>query len=80
MTKNTETLELVIHALPYSNQIKNINMDGEEEAIRFDWRGNRYRVSTTSFNVEEVGDGVLSSTSAAILMQKLLKERAWHEI
>lgn len=75
MTKD-QLLELILRGLPYSNQIKNIDTQSESQAVRFDWRGARYRVYTVGeygLDVEEVGNGVLIGSDKAILMAGLLK-------
>lgn len=75
MTKD-QLLELVLRGLPYSNQIKNIDTQSESQAIRFDWRGTRYRIYTIGeygLDVEEVGNGVLIGSDQAILMRSLLE-------
>ncbi len=41
---NSEILELVLSALPYSNQIKDVGMSVDGE-IRFTWRGDRFVVT-----------------------------------
>lgn len=49
----------------------------EPRAVRFDYRGTRYRVGLLSMGgvlIEEVGDGVLSSGPKANGMYALLKE------
>lgn len=70
--KKEEILEAVIKTLPYSNQIKNLDMSSEQGAIRFTWRGNKFRIAMSGL-VEEVGDGVLSGTDICIIFQELLK-------
>lgn len=64
-------MELIIKALPYSEQIKNLDLSGEENAIRFEWRGDIYRVTFTLF-VEEKQGKFLSGTNSALLLEALL--------
>lgn len=71
MTKG-ELLLLTTKSIPYPAQIKELDFDSEAEAIRFTWRGSRFRVSTDLL-VETVGDGVLSSDNESILLQALLE-------
>lgn len=40
----SELIELVHSALPYSDQIQELDISSEEDAIRFSWRGDTYRV------------------------------------
>ncbi len=68
----TDEFLTAIMGIPYPSQIKNLDTASDEGAVRFDWRGVRYRVSGT-FMVEEVGDGVLTGTDRAILMGAILK-------
>jgi hypothetical protein len=70
---NTQIFELVLAALPYCNQITDIDFHGTE-VVRFTWRGARFQISST-LQVEEVEDGMLLSTDKTILLRALL-ERA----
>lgn len=71
--KQGKLIEIVLAGIPYPEQIKNIDIDTESEAIRFTWRGVRYRVSGSGF-VEEIGDGVLIGSDRAILMRHILQK------
>lgn len=68
---DTEILERVVARLPLPQQITHIEFPSPTE-VRFTWRSARYRVSE-HLNVEEVSNGLLSGTDAAILMSALLK-------
>lgn len=57
---------------PYVAQISQLDMDTEKDAIRFDWRGTRFRVSHC-LGVEEVGDGVLAGSNLTIALGALLR-------
>jgi len=70
--KNIELIVLVMKALPYANQVSDV--EEENDAIRFNWRGTKYHISK-SLSVNEVGDGVLTGTDTAMLIRTLL-ERA----
>lgn len=72
--KSTTLLEAVIAAIPYANQITDIAL--EDEDVRFNWRGGRYRVSGNG-SVEEVKDGLLRGSDAAILVERLIKVKAF---
>jgi hypothetical protein len=63
-------IELVIRALPYPEQVRNLFV-GETD-IRFDWRGTSYSISKM-LHVEEVGDGVLIGSDKALLIQTCIK-------
>ena len=66
-----ELLMLVLKALPYSEQIEDLDTI-KEDCIRFTWRSHRFRVDQR-MNVETVGDGVLIGDSLSILLETLLK-------
>ena len=66
-------LEVVTVAVPYSSQLRAWNTQSEEDAVRFTWRGNRYRVSLPSLMVDECDGRMLSGSDIAILMEALLK-------
>lgn len=70
-TNREKLMELVLKALPYSEQLTDLNFESEVDTIRFTWREVRYRVTNTLY-VEEVQDGILASTDRTILMQTLL--------
>ena len=72
MTDKSTLIQKIYAKIPYSNQIENLDITSEESAVRFDWRGDRYRVSING-HVEEVGNGILSSSPSAILMQTLIQ-------
>ena len=73
MTRD-EAVELVVAALPYPAQIKELDTTSEETALRFTWRGNRFRFSyATSWMVEEVTDCFLAGSDLAILVEALIK-------
>lgn len=65
----------ILARLPYSNQITNVDMSSELEAIRFTWRGTRFRVSGGMGlpYVEEVEGQMLSGSNISILLQGLLR-------
>ena len=70
---NAELMELLIASLPYPDQIKNLDLTSSETAIRFDWRGIRFRISQSK-SVEEVKDGMLSGSNIAIILEHLVKK------
>jgi len=71
--KKGKAIELVVAALPYPAQIKNWDLESEDEAIRFSWRGSRYRfLFTGKFMVEEIQGSMLTGSDQAILMETLL--------
>lgn len=64
----SKLIELIIIALPYPFQMRDIDIGADY--VRFTWRGARYHV--TERGVEEVGDGVLIGSDRAILMRALI--------
>jgi len=75
MYSQAQIIELLINALPYPNQIKDIDLISEKDSVRFTWRSARYRVNTNVF-VEEVKGGCLASSDAAILICRCLEQSA----
>ena len=77
LVEKKETLvELVNKAMPYSNQIEQWDFS-EDSAVRFIWRGNKFRVCQ-NLGVETVGNGVLIGSDISILLEKLIK-LAWYD-
>lgn len=66
-------LEIIISAIPFSNQIKDINFENEN-AIRFTWREIRFRVTDSLFVEEVEFDGMLIKSSLSILLEKLITQ------
>lgn len=62
-------IELLLRALPYPQQMKNIAIGTND--VRFDWRGTRYRV-TEDGHVDEMENGCLVCSDRAILMRKCI--------
>jgi len=74
--QNRKILDIVQHAIPYPNQIKNVDLTISKRAIRFEWRGTIYRVSV-DLGVEEVQGCTLHGTDTAMLMGELLQKTAY---
>jgi hypothetical protein len=71
-TTKGELIEAIMRAVPYPQHINAIDLDSEADAIRFTWRGDRFRVSTTLF--VETSDGhFLNGGNLSILMEQLIK-------
>lgn len=66
-------LELVIAALPGPTPISQLDSTRETRAIRFTWQHTRFRVTNTLF-VEEVEGVFLKRSTAAALLEALLRE------
>jgi len=70
MTKS-ELAQLVFSSIPYSNQIKSLDLDSATDAIYFEWRGHKLRVGN-NISVEEVRGSMLEGTNLALLMRHIL--------
>lgn len=68
----SQLTEIVYGSIPYPHLITGLDIESEKEAIRFDWRRTRYRMSLGG-NVEEVRGGLLVTSDCAILMEELIK-------
>ena len=67
-------IETVYAALPYSEQIKNLDVTKMSDAIMFDWRGTRYKVLENG-SVYEIEGEMASGSDIAILMRELFKRQ-----
>lgn len=75
MYSQAQIIELLINAIPYANQIKDIDLSSEKDAVRFTWRSYRYRVSNT-FCTEQVHNECLIGSDTAILIRRCLEQSA----
>ena len=73
MYSQAQIIELLINAIPYANQIKDIDLSSEAKSVQFTWRGNSFRVTET-LQVYEVSDGFLSRQDLAILFRQCLNQ------
>jgi hypothetical protein len=69
-------IDAVFSAFPNANQIRDFDTITEPTAIRFTWRGNKFRVDTSGFT-ESVGNGVLISDDIASLAGVLIKKELY---
>lgn len=65
-------LELVLKRLPCSQQIEEIDLTSDHDAIRFTWRDDRLRISK-SLSVEQVKGSALCGSNLAKVIEQLLK-------
>ena len=72
--KPVQILELVIQAMPNPEHIGRIDVESEDNAVRFSWRGVRFRVSSGLF-VEEAHNSMLCGSNLATVVQALLKAK-----
>ena len=69
-----KAIELLNRALPYPQQIKNIDLD-KESVIYFSWRDGQYKLSLEFCTIEEVDGPFLRVSDSAILMTRLIKSQ-----
>jgi hypothetical protein len=74
LTPALEALGRILAAIPHPDQVRDIDLGCEGEAVQFSWRGHRFRVPNSLFVVEVEG-GTLPRTDLAILLEALLKGR-----
>ena len=72
ITTKGKGIELLNRALPYPEQMKNIDLD-EENAIYFNWRSSRYKLDLQFCRIDRTNGGILEANDCAILMTQLLK-------
>jgi len=72
ITTKGKGIELLNRALPYPEQMKNINLD-KENAIYFDWRSDRYKLDLQFCRIDRSDGCILHGNDSAILMAQLLK-------
>jgi hypothetical protein len=65
-----EVILRVCQRIPYAKQLKIVLI--EEDSVRFEWRGQIFRVQT-DLCVEEVQEKMLVGSNASILLEALLK-------
>ncbi len=69
---NGERIEILIRALPYSNQIKNIDVS-DANMVTFTWRGTDYVYSNID-NIQERKGALLCGSSSTLLIEKLIEQ------
>ena len=67
----SQLMEAVLRTVPYPSQICDIDFASDEDAIRFTWRGNRFRVTEGLCETSE--NGFLHGSDIAILLESLVK-------
>jgi len=71
--ENNEILNLVLAAMPYADQIRDVDMTSEENAIRFTWRHDRFRVDG-GLDVGTVQNSCIHGCNLSIIMRTMLKQ------
>lgn len=73
LTKD-ELVSLIKAAIPYPDQITDWDVSREEDAVRFTWRGDRFRVTLRGVGVDQCDPpGFLKGSNLATLLGRLLK-------
>lgn len=65
-----EIIELLIRALPYPDQMKNIKVG--TSSVEFDWRGASYRVDGTG-SIYEIQGGCQVGSNLAMLIRRCVE-------
>lgn len=71
-----KAMELLYRAIPYPEQIRNIDLD-KEKTIYFDWRSVRYKLYLEYCRVERVNGHFLEGDGCSILMTQCLRTQLW---
>ena len=61
--------------VPYPEHISEIDTS-DDDAVRFTWRDDRFRISLRSMTIEQVEGPILSGSNLAILMERIIRA-AW---
>lgn len=67
-----KAVEFLINALPYSNQIKDIDLS-YDPAVYFTWRSGRYKIELQTGSVDMVEGQMLIGNDASMLIRRLLE-------
>lgn len=67
-----KAMELLNKALPYSNQISNIDLD-KDDAIYFRWRHTDFKLDMNYGRIDEVDGCLLIGSNVAMCMTELLR-------
>lgn len=74
ITNKGKGIELLYRALPYPEQMINIDLD-KENAIYFDWRSARYKLDLQFCIIYKSTKFILEGNDASILMTQCLKSK-----
>ena len=75
MTKE-ELVQVIYSTMPYPSQIRDLDFTTEDNAVRFSWRCDRFRVVilNTTISVEQVEGNVLVGSNITIILNELLNQ------
>jgi hypothetical protein len=74
----SELLDLCLCGLPSNVPMSRFEIEEERDAIRFDWHGDRYRV-TLGLLVERISNGLAETNEVTILMKRCLFLTSIHQ-
>lgn len=74
MHTQAQIIELLISALPYPDQIKDIDFPSHSGIVRFSWRGFRFSVTGELYVNEVDNEGCLIGSGLAILLRQCLNQ------
>ena len=66
-------IELIFKTMPYSEQIKNLDTS-DRDAVRFEWRGQSFRVSVR-LSCDSISGLVREGSNISILLGALLEKQ-----
>ena len=71
----SKLIERLYARLPYSDQIKNLDVDRDKDTIEFDWRSVRFRIDALSRlpSVHEVDGAMLKGGNLSILLEYIIR-------
>lgn len=67
-----QVLEVLLNAVPYPNQIKNIDLS-YDKAVYFTWRSSRFKVELSTGSVDVSEGQMLIGNDVAILLRELMQ-------
>lgn len=70
-----KAIEYLINAMPYSNQMRDIDLT-RPEAVYFTWRSGRYKIELQTGSVDKVEGMMLRGEDTAILIRRLIELEA----
>lgn len=69
-----KAIQLLYRALPYSNQIKNLDTT-KRGYISFDWRSDSFFLTISTGHLVQIIDNMQHGSNLSILMEELLKNQ-----
>lgn len=71
----SKMIERLYARLPYSDQIKNLDVDTIKDGIEFDWRSVRFRIDALGglSSVHEVDEAMIKGGNLSILLEYIMR-------